>query len=39
MIGAHRHGFNVFFLTEDEDSHLFPEVSIQPLFIEPSVQT
>ena len=31
MIGAHRHGFNVFFLREDEDSHLFPEVSIQEI--------
>jgi hypothetical protein len=31
MIGAHRHGFNVFFLREDEDSHFFPEVSIQEI--------
>jgi hypothetical protein len=29
MIGAHRHGFNVFFLREDEGVHFFPEVSIQ----------
>jgi hypothetical protein len=29
MIGAHRHGFNVFFLREDEGVDFFPEVSIQ----------
>jgi hypothetical protein len=29
MIGAHRHGFNVFFLREDEGTRFFPEVSIQ----------
>jgi hypothetical protein len=29
MIGAHRHGFNVFFLREDEGVNFFPEVSIQ----------
>jgi hypothetical protein len=28
MIGAHRHGFNVFFLRNDEGAQLFPEVSI-----------
>jgi hypothetical protein len=28
MIGAHRHGFNVFFLRDDEGTHFFPEVSI-----------
>jgi hypothetical protein len=29
MIGGHRHGFNVFFLREDEGIEFFPEVSIQ----------
>jgi hypothetical protein len=29
MIGAHRHGFNVFFLREDEGTQFFPEISIQ----------
>jgi hypothetical protein len=29
MIGAHRHGFNVFFLREDEGADFFPEVSIK----------
>jgi hypothetical protein len=29
MIGAHRHGFNVFFLRDDEGQKFFPEVSIQ----------
>jgi hypothetical protein len=29
MIGAHRHGFNVFFLRDDEGKQFFPEVSIQ----------
>ncbi len=28
MIGAHRHGFNVFFLREDEGADFFPEISI-----------
>jgi hypothetical protein len=28
MVGAHRHGFNVFFLREDEGICFFPEVSI-----------
>jgi hypothetical protein len=31
MIGAHRHGFNVFFLREDEGVDFFPEVSIQEI--------
>jgi hypothetical protein len=29
MIGGHRHGFNVFFLREDEGKQFFPEVTIQ----------
>ena len=29
MIGAHRHGFNVFFLRYDEGTQFFPEVSIE----------
>jgi hypothetical protein len=29
MIGSHRHGFNVFFLREDEGIDKFPEVSIE----------
>lgn len=29
MIGAHRHGFNVFFLRQDEGIDLFPEVTIE----------
>ena len=29
LIGAHRHGFNAFFLREDEGRDLFPEVSIE----------
>jgi hypothetical protein len=29
MIGAHRHGFNVFFLRNDEGVEFFPEVSIE----------
>jgi hypothetical protein len=28
MIGAHRHGFNVFFLREDEGARFFPEMRI-----------
>jgi hypothetical protein len=28
-IGAHRHGFNVFFLRNDEGADLFPEVGIE----------
>jgi hypothetical protein len=31
MIGAHRHGFNVFFLREDEGVHFFPEVGVQEI--------
>jgi hypothetical protein len=31
LIGAHRHGFNAFFLREDEGANLFPEVSIQEI--------
>jgi hypothetical protein len=31
MIGAHRHGFNVFFLREDEGVQLFPEVGIDEI--------
>ena len=31
MIGGHRHGFNVFFLREDEDTYFFPEVSIEQI--------
>jgi hypothetical protein len=29
LVGGHRHGFNVFFLREDEGTEFFPEVSIQ----------
>jgi hypothetical protein len=29
LIGAHRHGFNVFFLREDEGAALFPEISVE----------
>jgi hypothetical protein len=29
LIGGHRHGFNAFFLREDEGIELFPEVSIE----------
>jgi hypothetical protein len=29
MIGAHRHGFNVFFLRDNEGTQFFPEVSIE----------
>jgi hypothetical protein len=29
LIGAHRHGFNVFFLRNDEGLDFFPEVSVQ----------
>ena len=29
LIGAHRHGFNAFFLRQDEGGDLFPEVSIE----------
>jgi hypothetical protein len=29
MIGAHRHGFNVFFLRQDEGIDVFPEVTIE----------
>jgi hypothetical protein len=31
MIGAHRHGFNVFFLREDEGVCFFPEVDIEEI--------
>ena len=31
MIGANRHGFNVFFLREDEGVHFFPEVGIDEI--------
>jgi hypothetical protein len=31
MIGAHRHGSNVFSLREDEDVHFFREVDIQEI--------
>lgn len=31
MIGAHRHGFNVFFLREDEGTDIFPEVGIEEI--------
>jgi hypothetical protein len=31
MIGAHRHGFNVFFLREDEGMDFFPEVGIEEI--------
>jgi hypothetical protein len=31
MIGAHRHGFNVFFLREDEGVGFFPEVGIDEI--------
>jgi hypothetical protein len=31
MIGAHRHGFNVFFLREDEGVRFFPEVDIEEI--------
>jgi hypothetical protein len=31
MIGAHRHGFNVFFLREDQGINFFPEVGIQEI--------
>ena len=29
MIGAHRYGFNVLFLRDDEGTQFFPEVSIE----------
>jgi hypothetical protein len=29
LIGAHRHGFNAFFLREDEGRNFFPEVSVE----------
>jgi hypothetical protein len=29
LIGAHRHGFNAFFLRNDEGQGVFPEVSIK----------
>ncbi len=29
LIGAHRHGFNAFFLREDEGREFFPEVSVE----------
>jgi hypothetical protein len=29
LIGAHRHGFNVFFLRQDEDTKFFPEISVE----------
>ena len=29
LIGGHRHGFNAFFLREDEGQKFFPEVSIE----------
>ena len=31
MIGAHRHGFNVLFLRQDEGINVFPEVSIEEI--------
>jgi hypothetical protein len=31
LIGAHRHGFNAFFLREDEGHKFFPEVSIEEI--------
>jgi len=31
MIGSHRHGFNVFFLREDIEPSLFPEVGIEEI--------
>jgi hypothetical protein len=31
MIGAHRHGFNVLFLRQDEGTKFFPEVSIEQI--------
>ena len=38
MIGAHRYGFNVFFLREDEDVQFFPEVGIDEILNIPIVQ-
>ena len=29
LIGSHRHGFNVFFLREDEGTDFFPEISLE----------
>jgi hypothetical protein len=31
LIGGHRHGFNVFFLREDEGAECFPEASVQEI--------
>lgn len=31
MIGAHRHGFNVLFLKEEEGARFFPEVNIEQI--------
>jgi hypothetical protein len=31
MIGAHRYGFNVFFLREDEDVQFFPEIDVDEI--------
>jgi len=36
MIGAHKHGFNVFFLRNDIAPEIFPEVSIQAIHDNPT---
>jgi hypothetical protein len=33
LIGAHRHGFNAFFLRDDEGAKFFPEVSVEDVRI------
>ena len=38
LIGAHRHGFNVFYLRNDIAPDLFPEVSISAVHDNPSTQ-
>ena len=35
MIGAHKHGFNIFFLRRDIASDLFPEVSVEEVHDNP----
>jgi hypothetical protein len=35
LIGAHRHGFNLFFLSNEEGKDLFPEVSLDAVYDNP----
>jgi hypothetical protein len=35
LIGAHRHGFNAFFLRDDAETEIFPEVSVESVHDNP----